>query len=327
MPDSFKNRLVEAMRIREMKATELSKRSGLSKAQISQYTNGIYEAKQLALHKLAVTLNVSEAWLMGYDVSMERQNSSQISANEGSDEIESLDDEPINNAVSKKEAVPKDGFPRDTGEKIKALRKKHGLTLEEVGNAVGVGKSTVRKWETGMIANMRRDKIADLAKALHTTPAYLMGWEENNTQKQEANADPELSSGNMSFGTKLRDLRVAHGLTQTQLGEKLNLSKSNISKYESDDIEPNFAALKSISKLFNVSIDYLLERTDESDLSTKKQAAETDSLPKEEITEQVISLYRKMNARERRAFLSLALHEFDEQLQEEAAHEPDKSDS
>lgn len=43
---------------------------------------------------------------------------------------------------------------------------------------MGVGKSTVRKWENGDIANMRRDKIAKLAIALHTTPAYLLGWEE-----------------------------------------------------------------------------------------------------------------------------------------------------
>lgn len=64
------------------------------------------------------------------------------------------------------------------GEKIKALREKNNLTLEQVGNAVGVGKSTVRKWETGTIANMRRDKIANLAKVLNTTPAYLMGWKE-----------------------------------------------------------------------------------------------------------------------------------------------------
>lgn len=64
------------------------------------------------------------------------------------------------------------------GEKIKALRLKNNLTLEQVGNAVGVGKSTVRKWENGMIANMRRDKIVSLAKALNTTPAYLLGFSE-----------------------------------------------------------------------------------------------------------------------------------------------------
>lgn len=64
----------------------------------------------------------------------------------------------------------------DMAKKIKDLRISQNLTLEQVANEVGVGKSTVRKWETGMIANMRRDKIASLAKALHTTPAYLMGW-------------------------------------------------------------------------------------------------------------------------------------------------------
>ncbi len=64
----------------------------------------------------------------------------------------------------------------DMAQRIKDLRTSQNLTLEQVANEVGVGKSTVRKWETGMIANMRRDKIASLAKALHTTPAYLMGW-------------------------------------------------------------------------------------------------------------------------------------------------------
>lgn len=65
-------------------------------------------------------------------------------------------------------------------EKIKKLRLENNMTLEEVGNAVGVGKSTVRKWETGQIANMRRDKIAKLAVALNVSPAYLMGWEEED---------------------------------------------------------------------------------------------------------------------------------------------------
>lgn len=72
----------------------------------------------------------------------------------------------------------------NTGQKIKFLREQLNLTLEQVGNIVGVGKSTVRKWETGEIANMRRDKIAALAKALHTTPAYLMDWKEETDQNE-----------------------------------------------------------------------------------------------------------------------------------------------
>lgn len=64
----------------------------------------------------------------------------------------------------------------DLGQRIHDLRVSRGYTLEYVGNHVGVGKSTVRKWENGMIANMRRDKIKALADVLGVSPGYLMGW-------------------------------------------------------------------------------------------------------------------------------------------------------
>lgn len=65
---------------------------------------------------------------------------------------------------------------QDMAKRIKDLRTSQGMTLEQVAEKVGVGKSTVRKWETGLISNMRRDKIAALADALNTSPMYLMGW-------------------------------------------------------------------------------------------------------------------------------------------------------
>jgi repressor LexA len=81
---------------------------------------------------------------------------------------------------------------KDMATKIKELRQERGLTLEQVAKVVGVGKSTVRKWETGMIANMKRDKIASLAKALGTTPAYLMGWKEKSPSEEKPK---DLSEG------------------------------------------------------------------------------------------------------------------------------------
>lgn len=74
---------------------------------------------------------------------------------------------------------------KSTAERIKELRRARGMTLEEVGKIVGVTKSTVRKWETGDIANMRRDKIATLAQALGTTPENLMGWKEKSSAKSD----------------------------------------------------------------------------------------------------------------------------------------------
>lgn len=81
---------------------------------------------------------------------------------------------------------------------LKARRNELGLTLEEVGNIVGVGKSTVRKWETGAIENMKRDKIVKLANALKVSPSYIMGFEENNTTSNQfetmaAHLDGELT--------------------------------------------------------------------------------------------------------------------------------------
>ena len=94
-------------------------------------------------------------------------------------------------------------------ERIKNLRQEKGLTLEQVADVVGVGKSTVRKWETGMIANMRRDKIADLAKALGTTPAYLMGWPEETEQKENSPSEMQLTEGEKALIKLLRRVPAA----------------------------------------------------------------------------------------------------------------------
>lgn len=65
----------------------------------------------------------------------------------------------------------------EIGQLINNRRSELGLTLEEVGNAVGVSKSTVKKWEDGFISNMKRDKIAKLAQVLKLNPVSLITGE------------------------------------------------------------------------------------------------------------------------------------------------------
>lgn len=69
--------------------------------------------------------------------------------------------------------------------KIKARRQELGLTLEDVAQAVGVGRSTVRKWETGMIKNMGRDKIAALARVLQISPVELVPMPDRSSSEDE----------------------------------------------------------------------------------------------------------------------------------------------
>lgn len=81
--------------------------------------------------------------------------------------------------------------------KIKARRVELGLTLEDVAKAVGVGRSTVRKWETGMIRNMGRDKIAALAKVLQISPVELVPMpnavrSEDEDRLEALHQDPRL---------------------------------------------------------------------------------------------------------------------------------------
>lgn len=78
------------------------------------------------------------------------------------------------------------------GEKIKNLREVRGYTLEELGEKIGVGKSTVRKWENGMIKNMRRDKIAKLAEVLGCSPLYLLGYEDMNLSSKELPSEEDI---------------------------------------------------------------------------------------------------------------------------------------
>lgn len=66
------------------------------------------------------------------------------------------------------------------GDRVHFLRTKLGLTLQELGDKVGVGASTVRKWETGYIKTLRTDKMQKLAAALETSVDYLMGWTDSN---------------------------------------------------------------------------------------------------------------------------------------------------
>ena len=76
--DTIANRIKEAMTIRGMKQVDLVSLTGIGKSSISTYLSGEYEPKQRNIYKIAKALDVSEAWLMGEDVPMERFDYSEL---------------------------------------------------------------------------------------------------------------------------------------------------------------------------------------------------------------------------------------------------------
>ena len=69
--DTCGQRINKALAIRGMRQAELCKLAKVPKSSLSLYLSGAYEPKQDRIYSMAQALNVSEAWLMGYDVPME----------------------------------------------------------------------------------------------------------------------------------------------------------------------------------------------------------------------------------------------------------------
>nr|DAL13091.1 MAG TPA_asm: helix-turn-helix domain protein [Caudoviricetes sp.] len=76
-------------------------------------------------------------------------------------------------------------------ERIKNRRLALELSYQDLSDATGISKSTLQRYETGFIKKVPINQMEVLAKALHVTPAYLMGWEESSptplplTQQEE----------------------------------------------------------------------------------------------------------------------------------------------
>lgn len=65
-------------------------------------------------------------------------------------------------------------------------RKELGLTMKQVAQGVGVSEATVSRWESGQIANMKRDKINIYAKVLQVKPTFIMTGETYEPQSEKA---------------------------------------------------------------------------------------------------------------------------------------------
>lgn len=65
------------------------------------------------------------------------------------------------------------------GQRIKKRRKELGMSADKLGEAIGKYRATVFRYENGDIENIPLDVLEPIAKALLTTPQYLMGWEED----------------------------------------------------------------------------------------------------------------------------------------------------
>jgi transcriptional regulator with XRE-family HTH domain len=92
---------------------------------------------------------------------------------------------------------------------LKQRRLELNLTMADVANKVGVSEATISRWESGDIANMRRDKIVLLAKALQVSPSFIMGLEEEHNVPELDNVYFSLAKNAQNEGIDPDDIRLA----------------------------------------------------------------------------------------------------------------------
>lgn len=92
---------------------------------------------------------------------------------------------------------------------MKQRRKELGLSAEAIAEALGISPATIYRYENGAIDKVPGDRLAPIAKVLKTSPAYLMGWEENSSKDIPEGFEPmpEMSAipriGQIACGTPI----------------------------------------------------------------------------------------------------------------------------
>lgn len=127
-------------------------------------------------------------------------------------------------------------------------RKELNMTMKQVADKVGVSEGTISRWESGKIADMRRDKIMAYAQALNISPAIIMGWD---------NVDSSSTSKSIHAGKRIPVLgSVAAGipidatLRMFSIGriyQKIWRRPASFSDYESKAIRCSLVLSKAIS--------------------------------------------------------------------------------
>ena len=108
----------------------------------------------------------------------------------------------------------------DFKELIKKRREELGMSYQELSNKTGFSKSVLQRYETGTTKKIPANRIEKIAKALNTTPAYLMGWQPNELEDEEGEGVETMT--NEEKKELLNALKVVRNECKKHMDEKCN---------------------------------------------------------------------------------------------------------
>lgn len=130
------------------------------------------------------------------------------------------------------------------GNKIRTLRIENHWTMENVATFIGAGsKSTVNSWERGQA--VPSDKNLEKLAILFRISRYEL-----------------INAGKVNYLSRIKELRIERDLTLDEMSKQLGIGRATINNYEVGRSEPNISTLIKLAEYFDVSIDYLVGRSD-----------------------------------------------------------------
>lgn len=161
-----------------------------------------------------------------------------------------------------REDIPADYPATSTiGDRLRKLRLKKNLSQNDVANMLNISRSTYVCYESNKSRPVRR--LPELAKLLDTTVSYILGTDEVAIGETESAP---------AFSSTLKYNRKQHDYSQAQLAKLLGVTQQAVGLWEQGKVMPDISTLIEIAKLFNVSIDHLLN----SDTETTPQPDENE---------------------------------------------------
>lgn len=133
---------------------------------------------------------------------------------------------------------------------MKELRRRVGLSQKQLGERIGVSQVYISKLEKGEITGLTIEKLVKLSSALKVTPTELLDILLNINNKRRIFYMP--------IGNNIARLRKEKSLTQKELAEKCNLSRSYLADLERDRYNPSLDSLKLVANGLGVSVSELL---------------------------------------------------------------------
>ena len=116
----------------------------------------------------------------------------------------------------------------DLIERIKERRLKLEMSYQDLSDATQISKSTLQRYETGYIKKVPINQIEILAKALHTTPSYLMGW--------DAPASPSLSLTQQEE-THIKKYRQLDADGKEEIDDIIDVKLAKLQRKAEEDVE------------------------------------------------------------------------------------------